>query len=115
MVIVESELAQLLIDTQTELRLVSTRRSKLKEMLEQIGAISMTQRTEVIAAVATVPAVMEEDGTTIKTPAVAGTPETTEQVFDVTPVDRNLNVPMKDTRRQGIYDSVVAKKTALGF
>lgn len=115
MVIVESELAQLQLNTEEELRSISTRRQELKELLGQIASIRMTSRTEIIPTVPSVPAVMEEDGVTIKTPAIPETPETSIQVFDVQPIDRNLNAPMKDARRQGIYDSAVAKKASLGF
>lgn len=116
MVIIESELTQMRKDTEAELYTTSIRRRDLKILLGLIDTIKLTPRTVVIPAVASIPAEIEEDGKTIKTVAVAAVPETTEEIFDVQPIDKNLgNTPMEDSRRQGIYNIIVSKKTSLGF
>lgn len=116
MVIIESELTQIHIDAAAELSIVDIRRSKLKIILNQINTIQLTSRTEIIPAAASIPAEMEEDGITIKTPAVAATVETKGQIFDVQPIDKNLGgIPMDDARRQQIFDNIVTKKAELGL
>ena len=115
MAIDEDTLEQLHQDIQTEYVSINTQRTELKELYQRVITIKMTSRTQVTPAVVAVPAVMDDDGTTITTPAVAAIPEKTEQVFDVKPIDKNLDESMDDTRRQEIYDSIVAKKASLGF
>lgn len=115
MAIDEAELTQLQADVNTELVIAGDRRREIKDLMSRISSIRLTPRTEIIPAVDAVPAVMDEDGVTIITPAIPATRETTQQVFDVTPIDKNLNAPMDDARRQEIYDGIVAKKAELGF
>jgi len=99
----EVELGQLCIDVEAECTLVNTRRRELRELLRIGHAIEMTSRIQVT------PAVMSEDKKTITTPEIS------EQIFDVKPIDLNLNETMNDERRQEIYDYVIAKKASLGF
>jgi len=112
----ESELKQSYTDAENELYLVNTRKTKIKEILKLCDTIKLTGRTIVIPAVLAVPAVMREDNVTIKVQAIQFVPETTEEIFDVYPVDKNLgSVTMEVLRRETIYDNILSKRAELGF
>lgn len=99
---------------QTEMGIVNVRRRKLRDMQEAINEIKLQPRNQIVLAVLDVPAVMDTDDPTVEvTPAVPGKPEHTIQVFDVTPSDKSTGSTVTNTRRQLIYDNLLADKSSL--